>query len=103
VLALCASRVADDERRNSRQQEARLGDAPWIVKTRDRLRSFSRFMKCLKEPLSRMANRQDNTRGAFFEARFKSVAVVDEEALLRTCVYIDLNPVAAKVARAPAG
>ena len=58
-------------------------------------------MKCLKEPLSRMANRQDKTRGAFFEARFKSVAVVDEEALLRICVYIDLNPVAAKVAQTP--
>jgi putative transposase len=29
------------------------------------------------------------------------VAVVDEEALLKICVYIDLNPVAAKVATTP--
>ena len=29
------------------------------------------------------------------------MAVVDDEALLRICVYIDLNPVAAKVAKTP--
>jgi hypothetical protein len=45
-------------------------------------------MKCLKEPLSRMANRQDKARGAFFEGRFKSVAILDDESLLATCAYI---------------
>jgi len=39
-------------------------------------------MKCLKEPLARLANRQDKARGAFFEERFKSVAILDEESLL---------------------
>jgi hypothetical protein len=57
--------------------------------------------RAVKEPLSRLANRQDKTRGAFFEGRFRSVAVVDDESLLRICVYIDLNPVAAKVAETP--
>jgi hypothetical protein len=59
------------------------------------------FMKCLKEPLARLANLQDKTRGFFFEGRFKSVAILDEESLLATCAYIDLNPVAAGIARAP--
>jgi hypothetical protein len=58
-------------------------------------------MKCLKEPLARLANRQEQTRGAFFEGRFKSIAVLDEAALLATCAYIDLNPVAAGVAAVP--
>ena len=58
-------------------------------------------MKCLKEPLARLANRQDQTRGAFFEGRFKSVAILDEESLLATCAYIDLNPVAAGIAKVP--
>ncbi len=58
-------------------------------------------MKCLKEPISRRANREDKCRGAFFEARFKSVAILDEEALLATSTYIDLNPVAAKIAEVP--
>ncbi len=38
---------------------------------------------------------------SFFEGRFKSVAVLDEEALLTIGVYIDLNPVAAKIAETP--
>ncbi len=58
-------------------------------------------MKCLKEPLARLANNQDETRGAFFEGRFKSVGILDEEALLATCAYIDLNPVAAGIVDVP--
>jgi hypothetical protein len=34
----------------------------------------------------------------FFEGRFKSVAILDEESLLVVCAYIDLNPVAAGIA-----
>ena len=80
---------------------SRLKDADWVEKTRTRLQSLSWFMKCLKEPLSRLANRQDQTRGAFFEQRFKSVGVLDEEALLAICAYIDLNSVAAGIVEVP--
>src|ERR1700722_8947776 len=61
----------------------------------------TRIAKCLKEPLARLANRQDKARGAFLEERFKSVAILDEEALLATCAYIDLNPVAAGIVDVP--
>ena len=81
--------------------QARLKDARWVATARERLRSLSWFMKCLKEPLSRLANREEQTRGAFFEGRFKSVAILDEESLLATCAYIDLNPVAAGIAEVP--
>jgi REP element-mobilizing transposase RayT len=81
--------------------EWRLKDADWVATARARLQSLSWFMKCLKEPLSRLANRQDKARGAFFEGRFKSVAILDEESLLATCAYIDLNPVAAGIAEVP--
>jgi hypothetical protein len=79
----------------------RLKDAGWVATARERLQSLSWFMKCLKEPLSRLANRQDHARGAFFESRFKSVAILDEESLLAVCAYIDLNPVAAGIAAVP--
>ena len=79
----------------------RLADPKWVANARERLQNLGWFMKCLKEPLSRLANKQDKTRGTFFEGRFKSVAVLDEAALLTICVYIDLNPVAAKVAKTP--
>ncbi|MGH3429989.1 MAG: transposase [Mycobacteriales bacterium] len=73
----------------------------WVTRARQRLQSLSWFMKCLKEPLARLANHQDKTRGAFFEGRFKSIAILDETALLTTCAYIDLNPVAAGIAEVP--
>ena len=81
--------------------EWRLQDAHWVATARERLQSLSWFMKCLKEPLSRLANRQDNARGAFFEGRFKSVAILDEQALLAICAYIDLNSVAAGIVEVP--
>ena len=81
--------------------EWRLRDAAWVAKARERLQSLSWFMKCLKEPLARLTNRQEKTRGFFFEGRFRSVAILDEESLQATCAYIDLNPVAAGIAEVP--
>jgi len=68
-------------------------NATWVAATRKRLSSLGWFMKCLKEPLARLANKQDGCTGAFFEGRYKSIAILDEEALLSVCAYIDLNPV----------
>jgi len=80
---------------------AKAQDSAWIIKTRERLTSLSWFMKSLKEPLSRMVNKAEKCTGAFFEGRFKSIAILDEEALLAVCAYIDLNPVAAGIAPTP--
>jgi len=49
--------------------EWRLKDAGWVAKARERLQSLSWLMKCLKEPLSRLANREEDTRGAFLKGR----------------------------------
>jgi REP element-mobilizing transposase RayT len=68
---------------------------------RERLTELGWFMKALKEPLSRLANKQDGCQGAFWQARYKSIAILDDEALLVTCAYIDLNPVAAGIAQTP--
>jgi REP element-mobilizing transposase RayT len=68
---------------------------------RERLANLGWFMKALKEPLARMANKEDRCKGTFWESRYKSIAILDEEALLTTCAYIDLNPVAAGIAAAP--
>jgi hypothetical protein len=81
--------------------QEQLKDVPWVAMMRERLQDISWFMKCLKEPLARLANREDKARGAFFESRFKSVAVLDEASLLLVGVYIDLNPVAAGIADVP--
>ena len=46
-------------------------------------------------------DREDRCRGVFWESRYRSVAILDHEALLATCAYIDLNRVAAGIAAAP--
>jgi hypothetical protein len=73
----------------------------WVAAARQRLRDLGWFMKCLKEPLARMANKEDGYTGAFWESRFKSIAVLDEQSLLATAAYIDLNPLAAGIGLAP--
>jgi hypothetical protein len=72
-----------------------------VEKTRKRLANLGWFMKCLKEPLARRANREDGSTGAFWEGRYKSIAVLDETILLATAAYIDLNPLFAGVAPTP--
>jgi hypothetical protein len=81
--------------------ESKIQDTAWVDEIRNRLSSISWFMKCLKEPLARLANKADDCKGTFFEGRFKSVGVLDEETLLSCCAYIDLNPVAAGIAKTP--
>lgn len=68
---------------------------------RQRLSNLGWFMKALKEPLARIANKADCCRGTFWSARYKSIAILDDEALLATSIYVDLNPLAAGIAETP--
>lgn len=76
-------------------------DHVYVNTIRKRLVNLGWFMKSLKEPLSRIANELDNKDGAFWAARYKSIAVMDPPALLATCIYIDLNPLAAGIVKRP--
>jgi REP element-mobilizing transposase RayT len=76
-------------------------DTARVARYRERLQDLGWFNKALKEPLARLANREDDCKGTFWESRYKSIAILDEQALLATCAYIDLNPVAAGIAKTP--
>ena len=58
-------------------------------------------MRSIKQPIARMANQTDDCTGAFWEGRYKSIVLTDEQAVIATMSYVDLNQVRAGLVDRP--
>lgn len=81
------------------RREELLADKQLLQQRRRKLGCLSTFMKHLKQPIALRANKEDDSGGHFFEARFYSGALLSDDAVLAAMAYVDLNPVRAKIAR----
>jgi hypothetical protein len=72
-----------------------------VATLRRRLGRLGEYMKALKEYVARLANLEDGCTGHFWEGRYKSQPLLDDAAVLAGLMYVDLNPIRAKVAQTP--
>lgn len=94
-------RGAIDEDRRALALAALLEDKRKIALYRARLGSISWMMKLLNESIARRANREDACTGRFWEGRFESHVLLDDPGWLAAMVYVDLNPLRARMSDEP--
>ncbi|MCP4890220.1 MAG: hypothetical protein GY904_26905, partial [Planctomycetaceae bacterium] len=69
-----------------------------VDEIRERLSSISWWMRLLNQQIAQRANKEDEAQGRFWQDRFRSIRIDDEESLLACAAYVELNPIRAAIA-----
>ena len=69
-----------------------------LAEARERLSSVSWWMRLLNQRIAQRANREDEASGRFWQDRFRSIRLIDDESLLACAAYVELNPIRAALA-----
>ena len=78
-----------------------LNDSKRVALLRRRLSDVSWWMRCFAQHISWRSNREDDVTGHFWESRFCHEVIDDEAHLLACMIYVDLNPIRARMANTP--
>ena len=83
--------------------EALVANEVFVAATRRKLMDLSQFMKELKQHVAVEVNKLEDGTGAFWSGRYKSKPIDDSDGhqLVRSMVYVDLNPLAAGLCETP--
>jgi len=72
-----------------------------LASIRARLSDVSWWMRYFSHYIAVRANKEDEVKGHFWEARFGSALLLDNASVLACMIYVDLNPVRAQIATTP--
>ncbi|MFM7865590.1 MAG: hypothetical protein ACKPHU_15355, partial [Planctomycetaceae bacterium] len=101
-LMLCPER-RDENRRPLEPTEFEISrivnNAVKLASLRSRLSDISWWMRLLCQNVAQRANREDSEVGKFWQARYRTVRLLDEIAILSCAVYVDLNPIRAAISQ----
>ena len=80
---------------------ALVNDPKLLSLVRVRLSDVSWWMRYFSHHMAVRANKEDEVTGHFWESRFGSELLLENASVLACMVYVDLNPVRAKMAATP--
>jgi hypothetical protein len=69
-----------------------------LATVRTRLSDISWWMRLLSQSIAQRAQKEDGEGGKFFSARYRTVRLLDETAILACATYVDLDPIRAAMA-----